>query len=122
LPADTFQKTAGAHARLEFNPVPGQLFVRAATPIAEGEPSVASRIRLPLVDIKKVVENAWHKALEKAAKPDAARLENQLVEVILDLDLTLEQSANLAHRQSPEDIRPLESWDISHTANPGQPL
>ncbi|MBS0388464.1 MAG: sel1 repeat family protein, partial [Proteobacteria bacterium] len=37
LPANTFQKTAGARARLEFNPAAGQLFVRASSPITEGE-------------------------------------------------------------------------------------
>ena len=120
LPADAFQSTAGAHARLEFNPANGQLFVRAATRVTMSEPTIASRIGEPLVNIQQVVEKAWHKALAKAAKPDAARLADQLVEVILDLDMTLEQATNAAQRQAPGDIRPLESWDVLHSSMPSQ--
>ncbi len=120
LPANTFQKTAGARARLEFNPAAGQMFVRASTPITETEPGVGSRIALPLVNIQKEVVKAWQKALEKAAKPDATRLENRLVEVILDLDLTLEQATNSARRQSSTDLSPLETWDVIHSSMPTQ--
>lgn len=121
LPANTFVKAAGARARLEFNPAAGQLFVRASSPITEGEPSVASRIALPLVNIKKEVEKAWRTAVDKAAKPDATRLENQLVEVILDLDLTMEQSSNAARRQASEDIRPIQNWDVQSNPMPSRP-
>jgi hypothetical protein len=120
LPTDAFQTTAGAHARLEFNPAKGQLFVRAATSVTLGEPTVSSRIGLPLVNIKQEVEKAWHKALAKAPKPDATRLEDQLVEVILDLDMTMEQSTNSAQRRSAEDIRPLQTWDMLHSSMPTQ--
>lgn len=121
LPVDTFQTTAGAHARLEFNPANGQLFVRAATRVTMSEPTVASRIGLPLVNIQLVVEKAWHKALVKASKPDTARLEDQLVEVILDLDMTLEQSTNSVQRQKSADIRPLATWDVLHSSMPTHP-
>lgn len=120
LPANTFLKPADARARLEFNPMAGQMFVRAATPVTEGEPSVGSRMALPLVNIKKEVEKAWRKALQAAAKPDTGRLENQLVEVVLDLDLTLEQSSNAARRQVSADIRPLQTWDVLHSSMPTQ--
>jgi len=122
LPANTFQKTAGARARLEFNPVAGKMTVRASTPVTEGEPGVGSRIALPLVNIQKEVQKAWVKAVEKAAKPDAAQLQDQVVEVVLDLDLTMEQSANQARRQAAsEDIRTLQTWDTIHTPMPTQP-
>jgi hypothetical protein len=120
LPADAFQIPAGAHARLEFNPANGQLFVRAATRVTMTEPTVSSRIGMPLVNIQQVVEKAWHKALAKAPKPDATRLEDHLVEVILDLDMTMEQSTNAAQRRSPDDIQPLQTWDVLHSSMPTQ--
>ena len=121
LPSNTFVKAAGARARLEFNPAAGQMSVKASSPIAEGEPSVASRIALPLVNIRKEVEKAWRKAVDQAAKPDAARLENQPVEVLLDLDLTMEQSSNAARRQVSEDIRPIQNWDVQSNPMPSRP-
>ncbi len=118
LPADAFQTTAGARARLEFNPATGQLFVRASTRVTAGESTTATRIGPPIVNIQQEVQNAWNKALRKALKPDAARLEDQLVEVILDLDMTLEQATNAVHRQTSEDIRPLATWDTTQSPMP----
>lgn len=119
LPADAFQTISGARARLEFNPANGQLFVRASSRLTTTEPAVGSRIGLPLVNIQQVVDKAWHKALETVAKPDAAHhLEDQLVEVVLDLDMTLEQSSNARQRKAADDIRPLESWDSIHSSMP----
>ncbi len=121
LPADAFQTTSGARARVEFNPSSGQLFVRASSKLTTSEPTVGSRIGVPLVNIQQVVEKTWQKAQEKATKPDATRVENQLVEVVLDLDLTLEQSSNARQRKVADDIRPLESWDTIHSSMPTQP-
>lgn len=120
LPADTFQTTTGARARLEFNPANGQLFVRASSRLTTTEPAVGSRIGLPLVNIQQVVEKAWHKAQDTASKPAASRLDDQLIEVTLDLDLTLEQSSNARQHKAPESIRPLEGWDTIHSPMPTQ--
>ncbi len=118
LPADTFQTITGARARLEFNPASGKLFVRASSRLTTTEPTVASRIGQPLVNIQQVVDKAWQKAQATASKPDTAHLEDQLVEVVLDLDMTLEQSSNARQRKAAEDIRPLESWDSIHSSMP----
>jgi|GEM_PF-1374627 len=118
LPADTFQTISGARARLEFNPASGQLFVRASSRVTASEPTVSSRIGQPLVNIQQVVDKAWHKAQDTVSKPDTAHLEDQLFEVVLDLDMTMEQSSNARQKKASDDIRPLESWDSIHTAMP----
>lgn len=118
LPADTFQTIGGARARLEFNPSSGQLLVRASSRVTASEPSVGSRIGQPIVNIQQVVDKAWHKAQDTLSKPDATHLEDKQFEVVLDLDMTLEQSSNARQKKAADDIRPLESWDSIHSAMP----
>jgi hypothetical protein len=118
LPADTFQTISGARARLEFNPASGQLFVRASSRVTASEPTVSSRIGQPLVNIQQVVDKAWHKAQDMVSKPDTTHLEDQLFEVVLDLDMTMEQSSNARQKKVPDEIRPLESWDTIHSPMP----
>ncbi len=116
LPGNTFQNISGAAARVEFNPASGQLLVRAMSKVSVGESSTGSRIAPPLVDVPREIDKAWRQALTIAPKPDAALLENAPVEVLLDLDMTLEQGHKAAQRKSPDQIRSLESWDLARSS------
>lgn len=112
LPAGAFQVTAGAAAQLEFNPGSGQMVIRAVPHVSMGEPAVGSHIGLPVVNAQQEIEKAWHEALVAAPKPDATRLENQVVEVSLDLDMTLERARKSLQRHTREELVPLNPWEI----------
>ena len=49
-----------------------------------------SNFRTPLVNAQQEIERAWRSAVEAVPKPEAAQLDNQVIQVSLDVDMTLE--------------------------------
>lgn len=89
LPRGAFMP--GRAARVSFNPVSGVMQIRS-TPRVTSVPDTTTGtfVQRPLIDAQTTIDKAWRDALSAVPKPDAARLENQGVEVNLDVDMTIE--------------------------------
>jgi len=110
LPAGAF-RPGTANPVIEFKPSNSTIRVVSA-PQAERESDAAtgSLFGKRRVDAQRVIENAWRKALAAVPKPDAARLQDQPVELSLDAEMTLENGAPPEERgqtvHSVADIMP----------------
>lgn len=114
LPRGAFMP--GRAARVSFNPVSGVMQIRS-TPRVTSVPDTTTGtfVQRPLIDAQTIIDKAWRDALSAVPKPDAARLENQGVELNLDVDMTIEggsgsgPGAHLLPNSSlmPGDLRPL---------------
>jgi hypothetical protein len=93
LPAGAFRPGTGV-AVVEFKPSDSTIRV-LSTPQAERESDArtGSNLRKPLVDARGKIEGAWRKALAEVPKPEAARLQDQPVELSLDAETALENGA-----------------------------
>jgi hypothetical protein len=90
LPRGAFVPGTGV-ARVSFNPASGLMQVRSTPRVTSQEDATTGTyIHHPLFDVQATIDKAWREAMGAVPKPDAARLENQSLEVTLDLDMTIE--------------------------------
>ncbi|HWZ62618.1 MAG TPA: hypothetical protein VNX02_06325 [Steroidobacteraceae bacterium] len=90
LPRGAFVPGTGV-ARVSFNPASGLTQIRSTPRVTSQEDATTGTfIHHPLFDAQATIDKAWREAMGAVPKPDAARLENQSVEVTLDLDMTIE--------------------------------
>jgi hypothetical protein len=96
LPAGAFRPDTGA-TLVDFSPASSELRIRNTPQVArESQAATGSNFAPHRVNPQRVIEAAWRKALNAVPKPDAARLENQAIELSLDVDITLEAGAEVA--------------------------
>ena len=78
-------------ARVSFNPVSGTMQIRTIPRVATvPDTTTGTFVQRPIIDADAIIARAWRDALNAVPRPDAARLENQGIELNLDLDMTLE--------------------------------
>jgi hypothetical protein len=101
LPTRAFQPAAGAVAQVQFTPASGQIIVRLLPHVAAADMEMGTHISHPVIDAQHEIVKAWHDALLQVPRPDAARLDSQVVELPIDVDMTLEQErkATTEHQQ-----------------------
>ena len=90
LPTAAFTPAAGATASVEFTLASRQMRIVSTPHVTRVDPDIGSLVKHPMVDADKEIDRAWRDALAAAPQPDAARLDNQAVELPLDVDMTLE--------------------------------
>jgi hypothetical protein len=90
LPTAAFTPAAGAAALVEFTLPTRQIRIVSTPHVTRVDPDIGSLVKHPMVDADKEIDRAWRDALAAAPQPDAARLDNQAVELPLDVDMTLE--------------------------------
>jgi hypothetical protein len=76
------------------------MHIRAVPHVRLGDAPLGTNMRRPIVDAPVEIERAWREALAAVPKPDAARLDNQAVQLSLDVDTTLEDNKRAAPNQS----------------------
>jgi hypothetical protein len=81
-----------AAVTLDFNVASAEMHIRAAPHVRLGDAPLGTNMRRPIVDAPAEIGRAWREALATVPKPDAARLDNQVVQLSLDVDTTLEDS------------------------------
>lgn len=122
LPQGAFLPGTGT-ALVEFNPVSAQeISIRATPKVGRSDRSTASYVTHPLVDAQKEIKKAWRDALAAVPKPDAARLDSEIVELAIDVDMTLEASREAAQRSGTEAAGGLLEGDFrqaGHTPQAG---
>ncbi|HWZ62620.1 MAG TPA: hypothetical protein VNX02_06335 [Steroidobacteraceae bacterium] len=105
----------GRAARVSFNPVSGVMQIRTTPRVATvHDTTTGTFVERPTFDAQASIGKAWRWALDAAPKPDAARLENQAIELNLDLDITIEGGTGNGHSEGqptngtlmPADVRP----------------
>lgn len=101
LPTRAFQPAAGAVAQVQFTPASGQIIVRVLPHVAAADLGMDTHISHPMIDAQHEIVKAWHDALLQVPRPDTARLDSQVVELPIDVDMTLEQErkATTEHQQ-----------------------
>jgi hypothetical protein len=113
LPLGAFL-TGGGPALVEFIPASGQMRVHSTPQVGLGNAAIGFHMRRPLVNAQQEIDQAWRNAISAVPKPDAARLDNQPVELPLDVDTTLEagrkaaqqSDAQVLHRLFPGELVP----------------
>jgi len=96
LPTRAFQPAAGAVALVQFTPASGQIIVRVLPHVATADVETGTRIPHSMIDAQHEIVKAWREALSKVPRPDAARLDSQVVELPIDVDMTLERERKAA--------------------------
>jgi hypothetical protein len=89
LPLGAFRiPTPPAH--VEFSPASGQFRIVSAPESLRADSTTGSYVRQRLVDPREAIEKAWREALASVPKPDPAELGSEVIDLPVDLDLTLE--------------------------------
>jgi hypothetical protein len=100
LPRGAFVPGTGV-ARISFNPTSGLMQVRSTPRVTSQEDATTGTfIHHPLFDAQSTIDKAWREAMGDVPKPDAARLENQSMELTLDLDMTIEGGSANRHSEA----------------------
>jgi hypothetical protein len=99
LPIGAFPGALAA-VMLDFNVASAEMHIRAVPHVRLGDAPLGTNMRRPIVDAPVEIERAWREALAAVPKPDAARLDNQAVQLSLDVDTTLEDNKRAAPNQS----------------------
>jgi hypothetical protein len=89
LPNGAFRPNSGALI-VAFSPLSGQMKIRSTPAVGLSEIRTGSNMRNPLIDAPQEIDKAWRSALAAAPKPDAAHLDDQVILLPLDVDMTLE--------------------------------
>jgi hypothetical protein len=79
-------------ARVEFSPASGEFRILSAPEALHADAPTGSLVGAPLVDPRRAIEKAWREAVASVPKPDPAEFGSEVIELPLDLDLTLEAS------------------------------
>ena len=120
LPRAAFAPNSGA-AQLTFNPARAAMQVRATPHVARGEATTGTNIRRPVIDARQVIQRAWSQALSNVPKPDASRLDDRVVHVTLDLDMTIEgfgRDLNVPQAQPSGSFLPGDVHPRTHMTTP----
>jgi hypothetical protein len=106
LPAGAFRPDSGA-LLVEFKPASAEMSIRS-TPKVEVEVAeqTGSRVRHARINARDVIEAAWQEALGRAPRPDPARLQNQVAQLTLDVDMSLD-TRPVKDKLNPDLARPL---------------
>jgi hypothetical protein len=88
------------------------MHIRATPNVRLGEPPLGSRRRGPVVDAPAEINKAWRQALAAVPKPDAGRLDSQVVQLSLDVDTTLEDSNRASPQHAPAFL-PTETQGVN---------
>ena len=115
LPAGAFKPMAGAAVGVEFTPSSGQIRVLRTPHVGTAEAQTGSLVANPLIDAPREIDKAWRSALAAAPKPDAARLDNQPLELSLDVDLTLAAQRQDGQARNQQPFQALFEGDIHGT-------
>jgi hypothetical protein len=100
---------------VDFTPANAEMHVRTLPHVQVMEAPTGSNLRTPMVNARQEIERAWRSAVDAAPKPDTAQLDNQVIQVSLDVDMTLEggregtrenTNAQPFHSLMPGDIVP----------------
>ena len=111
LPQGAFL-TGGGPAVVEFNPASVEMRVRSTPPVAVGDAAIGFHMRRPLINAPQEIQKAWRSAMAAVPKPDAARLDNQSVELPVDVDSTLEAGRKAAQQGDAQVMHPLFPGEV----------
>lgn len=96
---------------VEFSPASAEMHIRATPHVRLGDAPTGSTLRKPVVDAQQEIEKAWRDAVAAVPKPDANRLDNQVVELSLNVEMVLENSREVS-RHDPSDFQHIPPGDI----------
>jgi hypothetical protein len=111
LPKGALLPGTGA-ALVEFSLASAEIRIRTTPEVGYADASIGHRVPRPLVNAQQEIQKAWRDALAAVPKPDASRLDNQIVELSLDFDATLEAGSAVAARSGIGEFAPLLPGDI----------
>jgi len=87
LPNDLVQAGFSGEIFVDFQPASGKINVRLGPQFAmRVDARTGSNIRRSRVEILNVVEDAWSEAMKVVPKPDASRLDNEIVTIPITID------------------------------------
>ncbi len=101
LPRGAFLRGTGV-AQVSFNPASGVMQIRSLPRVASrSDTTTGTFLPQPLFDAQATIDKAWKVAMSAVPKPDAARLDNQSMELTLDLEMTIERGGGSHHDDQP---------------------
>ena len=118
LPTGAFKPMAGATVGVEFTPSSGQMRVLRTPHVGTADAQTGSFVARPLINAPQEIDKAWRSALAAAPKPEAARLDNQPLELSLDVDATLASQRQDGQARDQQPFQALYSGDILGTGRP----
>jgi hypothetical protein len=89
LPKGAFRPNSGALI-VAFSPSGAQMKIRSTPVVGIDETHTGSNLRWPLIDAPQEIDKAWRSALAAAPKPETDHLDDQVILLPLDVDMTLE--------------------------------
>ena len=92
LPKDAF-KVGTEPLLIEFMPASASIRIRSSPDVRRGTAPTGSLFGARLVDASHAIGNAWQAAEAMVPKPDADRLDSESINLAVDVDGTLEESA-----------------------------
>jgi hypothetical protein len=95
LPKGAFHLPASP-AVVEFNLGSSEMHIVSMPKAERAEARTGARIGAPLVNTQEAIEKAWRAALAAAPKPETTKLGNEMLELTIDMDLTLEAGRDVA--------------------------
>jgi hypothetical protein len=87
LPRGAF--TSGV-ALVQFVPHDASMQVRSTPHVATADPDTGSNLRRPMIDARAEIDKAWKNALGTVPRPDVSKLDSQVIELPLDVEMTIE--------------------------------
>jgi hypothetical protein len=112
LPRGAFQGSPPA-VLIDFTPANAEMHVRTMPHVKQMDAPTGSNLRVPLVNAQQEIERAWRSAVDGVPKPDAAQLDNQVIQVSLDVDMTLEGGREgTRENTNAQPFRSLQPGDI----------
>jgi hypothetical protein len=115
LPEGAFKPMAGAAVGVEFTPASGQMRVLRTPHVGTAEAQTGSWAPHPLINAPQEIDKAWRNALAAAPKPDAARLDNQPLELTIDVDMTLSLQREDGQARNQQPFQSLFQGDLHGT-------
>ncbi len=102
----------GGPAVVEFDPATAVMRVRSTPQVGMGDAAIGFHMRRPLINAQQEIDKAWHSAMAAVPKPDAARLDEQSVELPIDLDTSLEAGRKAAQAGDTQALHPLTRGEL----------
>jgi hypothetical protein len=111
LPKGAFRPNSGALI-VAFSPSSAQIKIRSMPGLGEDENHTGSNLRRPLIDAPREIDKAWRSALAAAPKPESGHLDDQVILLPLDVDMTLEVGSEALGRVDSRHFGTLQMGEV----------